>query len=138
MAYWDFKQLDIWKRGMDISIDIYRITKSFPKEETFALSSQMQRTSTSIPSNIAEGHGRFSPKDFLRFIRMAQGSANELETQLEIALRLKYIDESVKNDISFRLLHLRNMMGSFALFLEKQDKTKPKDQSSKEGINFKP
>ncbi|MCD8395198.1 MAG: four helix bundle protein, partial [Bacteroidales bacterium] len=125
-------------RGMDISIDIYRITKSFPKEETFALSSQMQRTSTSIPSNIAEGHGRFSPKDFLRFIRMAQGSANELETQLEIALRLKYIDESVKNDISFRLLHLRNMMGSFALFLEKQDKTKPKDQSSKEGINFKP
>lgn len=116
---------------MDISIDIYRITKSFPKEETFALCSQMQRAATSIPSNIAEGHGRFSPKDFLRFIRMAQGSANELETQLEIAFRLHYIDDAIKSDLSYRLLNLRNMMGGFAIHLESQDKTKPRENSNK-------
>ncbi|MCP9758466.1 four helix bundle protein [Aquitalea sp. S1-19] len=84
------KQLDVWQQSMNLSVDIYRLTASFPVEERYGLSQQMRRASVSIPSNIAEGCGRASLRDYLHFVAIARGSLNELETQLELALRLGF------------------------------------------------
>ncbi|MCC8037093.1 MAG: four helix bundle protein [Bacteroidales bacterium] len=124
MAYLDYKDLNFWKKSMDIAVDIYMITKNFPKEETYALANQMQRAASSIPSNIAEGHGRFSPKDFLRFIKIAHGSANEIDTQLELAFRLGYISLEVRNNLGDRITEVRRMLLSFAKYLESIGGTK--------------
>jgi len=77
---------------MDLTMEIYRLVKFLPREETYALSDQMRRSVISIPSNIAEGQGRNSDKEFIKFISIARGSLWELETQIEICERLKYID----------------------------------------------
>ena len=84
------KDLDVWKKSVDLVLKIYNITKQFPKEEMFGLVNQMRRAAVSIPSNIAEGCARFSDKDTLRFIDIAFGSVAELETQLIIAEQLGY------------------------------------------------
>lgn len=87
-----FKDLDVWNKSMQLAGDVYRITQSFPKEELYGLSSQMRRAAVSVPSNIAEGSKR-GKKDFAHFIRIAQGSNAELETQFLIANDLKYLKE---------------------------------------------
>ncbi len=87
-----FKDLDVWKKSVLFASDIYRITKQFPKEELYGLSSQMQRASVSISSNIAEGSKR-AKNEFIHFIRISQGSAAELETQLFIAHNLGYVSK---------------------------------------------
>lgn len=76
-----YKDLDVWRKSMQLSKDVYQLANKLPKSETYGLSSQLQRSAVSIPSNIAEGSRR-SSKDFKRFLRMALGSASELETQL--------------------------------------------------------
>lgn len=88
-----FKDLDVWNHGIDFVEAIYRLTSSFPKEEQYGLVSQMRRASVSIPSNIAEGQGRRNPKEFIQFLYIAKGSLAEVETQLIICKRLKYIDD---------------------------------------------
>ena len=84
------KDLEVWKLSMDLVIKIYKITKSFPENEKFALTNQICRAAVSIPSNIAEGCGRGTDKDTLRFLDIALGSSAELETQLLIAETLNY------------------------------------------------
>lgn len=88
---YSFEKLLIWKIGMNIASEAYRITKSFPKEESWGLTSQMRRAATSIPLNIAEGSSRKSKKDFSLFLRRALGSAIELETAVRIATEQNYI-----------------------------------------------
>ena len=88
------KDLIVWQKGMDVVVATYELTKYFPKDERFGLISQMGRASVSIPSNIAEGNRRGSEAQFKQFLRIAFGSAAELETQIEIALRLHYADEA--------------------------------------------
>ncbi len=88
-----YKELIVWQKSMELVEEIYRLVRLLPKEETYALSDQMKRSAISIPSNIAEGHGRNSSKDFSRFIFIAQGSKAELETQIEICVRLDYLTE---------------------------------------------
>jgi len=83
-----YKDLVVWQKSMNLVVDIYKITENFPREEIFGLTSQMRRCAISIPSNIAEGRGRGTRKDFAQFLRIALGSANELQTQVEIARRL--------------------------------------------------
>jgi len=85
------KDLDVWKRAINLVENIYKVTKEFPKEEIYGLSSQIRRTAVSIPSNISEGAGRSSVNEYVRFLYIALGSISELETQLIIADRLKYI-----------------------------------------------
>lgn len=80
----------VWQRGMDICEQIYALTADFPADERFGLTSQMRRAAVSVPSNIAEGHGRNSDADFARFVEIAIGSCLELETQLDISLRIGY------------------------------------------------
>ena len=87
------KDLEVWKISVDLVIDIYKITENFPKNEIFGLTAQMRRSAVSVPSNIAEGCGRYSDKDTLKFIYVALGSLSELETQIIIAQKLGYLDE---------------------------------------------
>ena len=85
---------------MDLSVLIYQITKTFPKEEIYGITSQMRRASVSIPSNIAEGYGRFSDKEFVRFLFISLGSATELETQIDLSLRLEFLSENNYNALN--------------------------------------
>lgn len=86
-----FRELRVWQAAMNLVEKIYRLTQRFPKQETYGLASQMQRAAVSIPSNIAEGHTREHIKEYLHHLSMAQASLAELETQLEISGRLKYL-----------------------------------------------
>ena len=90
----NYKDLDIWKRSIKLVEDIYRVTKSFPREELYGLTSQIRRAAVSIPSNIAEGFTRFHNKEYKQFLYIALGSCSELSTQLIIASRLKYFDNN--------------------------------------------
>lgn len=85
-----FRDLEVWRLGLDLVQSVYKCTATFPKSETFGLAAQMQGAAVSIPSNIAEGQARDSTKEFLRFLSYALGSLAELETQLELAARLEY------------------------------------------------
>lgn len=93
----DYKQLKVWQKAMDLTMEIYRLVKFLPREETYALSDQLRRAVVSIPSNIAEGHGRGTDKEFIKFLWIARGSLLEVETQLIICNRLaliKKVEES--------------------------------------------
>lgn len=89
-----YRELDVWKKSFRVTALIYEATKSFPKEEMYGLTSQIRRAAISLPSNIAEGSKRGTNKDFCQFLRIAQGSGAELETQLLLAQQLGYLSES--------------------------------------------
>ena len=91
MSVQSYRELIVWQKAIDLVVAIYRITQSFPREEAFGLTSQLRRAAVSIPSNIAEGQGRRSAKEFQRFLDIARGSLQEVETQLLIANRLHYL-----------------------------------------------
>lgn len=88
-----YKELIVWQKSIQLVTDIYKLTKTFPKEEIYGLASQMQRAVVSIPSNIAEGNDRNSSKEFSQFLRIARGSLAELETQIIISEKLEYTNE---------------------------------------------
>lgn len=92
MAIRTYRDLLVWQKSMRLVTDTYRISQQFPKEEVYGLCAQVRRCAVSIPSNIAEGYARYAHRDYLRFLRMAMGSLFELQTQLEIAENLEYID----------------------------------------------
>lgn len=89
-----FRELQVWQRGMDIVEAVYRLSGGFPRTELYGLTSQIRRAAVSVPSNIAEGHTRESTKEYLNHISMAQASLAEVETQIEIAKRLGYLEQS--------------------------------------------
>ena len=90
----DYRDLIVWQKAMDLVEAVYRTTAAFPKEEMYGLTSQLRRAAVSIPSNIAEGNGRNTTRDYLNFLGMAYGSVKEVETQVLIAERLRYIDSN--------------------------------------------
>ena len=87
-----YRDLRVWRRAMDLVVDVYRCTTSFPKTEVYGLTSQMRRSAVSVPSNIAEGKGRFSRKELVQFLFRARGSLLELETQITIGQELGYLE----------------------------------------------
>jgi four helix bundle protein len=89
-----YEQLNVWQKAMDLTVEIYGLTKHFPREELYGITNQMRRAAISIPSNIAEGHSRNSQKEFLNFLSIAKGSNAELFTQLLICERVGYISSS--------------------------------------------
>ncbi len=89
---------------MDIVLDVYKLSETFPSREKFGLISQMRRSSVSIPSNIAEGAARNTNKEFVNFLHIAKGSLSELDTQLDLAKRLEYIDESNRKLLDEKLV----------------------------------
>ncbi len=90
-----FRDLQVWQRAIQLTVVIYRLTQSFPREEVYGLSSQIRRSAVSVPSNIAEGQGRLSVGEFRQFLGNARGSNHELQTQLEIARSLKFGDSNL-------------------------------------------
>jgi four helix bundle protein len=86
-----FRDLEVWQRSMELAQAVYTASKDFPKSEIFGLAAQMRRAAVSVPSNIAEGHGRLTPKSFAVFLGQARGSLCELETQIELAGKLGYL-----------------------------------------------
>ena len=89
----NYRNLIVWQKAMTLVTNIYQITNSFPREEAFGLTAQIRRSAVSVPSNIAEGYGRSSDSDLARFLNITAGSLYELQTQLEIARNIKYINE---------------------------------------------
>lgn len=110
----NFRDLEIWKKGIEIVKSTYGATRRFPRYEVFGLCSQMQRSAISIPSNVAEGFNRFHNKEYQHFLYVALGSCAELETQVEIAGELEYLGPDVKASFLEQLDHesrmLRNMV----------------------------
>ena len=110
-----YKELLIWQKGIKIVVLVYKLTKDFPKDEIYALTSQLKRASVSVPSNIAEGFGRQTDKSFNHFLNIARGSLNEIETQLIIAKELGFIDnKDVLNEILFLIDEEGKMLNAFA------------------------
>ncbi len=95
----NYQDLIAWQKAMDFVETLYRATASFPKEETYVLTSQIRRAAISVPSNIAEGQGRQSPGDFARFLAVAYGSVREIETQVLIAERLGYLNATATTSL---------------------------------------
>lgn len=108
----DYKKLNLWVKSMGFAEKVYQLTKRFPDEEKFGMISQMRRSSVSIPSNIAEGAGRNSNKEFGQFLARAQGSIFELETQIILSSRLNFIKESVINEYLAELESISKMIHS--------------------------
>ena len=98
----NYRELIVWQKAMDLVELVYQATKQFPKEELYGLTSQVRRSAVSIPSNIAEGQARKSTAEFLNFLSIANGSRAEMETQILLAQRLKY----VTNDTAQQILNL--------------------------------
>ena len=107
-----YKDLKVWNKAMDLTTMVYDALKTFPPKEEYGLSSQMRRCSVSIPSNIAEGYGRNSTLDYCRFLQIALGSVYELETQVELARRLDYIDNDTANKLATQLTEVGRMLNS--------------------------
>lgn len=105
-----YKDLNVWKKGIEIVDLVYEMTKKFPSEEKFGLTSQMQRSAISIPSNVAEGFARQRTKEFQQFCYIALGSCSELETHLEIAKRRNYIVNEVAEKLEGFLDHESRML----------------------------
>jgi four helix bundle protein len=99
VAVQHYRELIVWQKAMNLVESVYRATKDFPNTEIYGLTSQVRRAAVSIPSNIAEGQGRNSTRDFLYFLSVAQGSLMEVETQISIAQRLGYIEERSETEI---------------------------------------
>ncbi len=89
-----FKDLVVWQKGYKLVLEIYKITRDFPKSESYGLSQQMRKAAVSIPSNIAEGYGRIHKAEYKQFLSIAYGSLSELETQYLLSIDLKYISKS--------------------------------------------
>lgn len=115
-----YKDLELWQVSMNFVTEVYKLTKGFPKEELYALTSQIRRCVISVPSNIAEGASRKGTKEFIRFLWIANGSLSEFETQIEIAQKLGYLD-SVEIVIE-KVKHIRKMMHGLIHSLENKIK----------------
>ncbi len=106
----NFQKLDVWNVSMVLTTEIYNATADFPKNEIFGLTSQMRRCSLSIPSNIAEGSGRKTNKDFAHFLSIANGSAFELQTQIMVSKNIGYINEELRDNLLLKLISVQKMI----------------------------
>ncbi|MEA3239040.1 MAG: four helix bundle protein [Candidatus Bipolaricaulota bacterium] len=113
------RKLDVWNEAVSFVVDVYQVTRSFPKMEQHALADQLKRAAVSIPSNIAEGAARQTKKEFIQFLYIAQGSASEIDTQLEVARRLNYIDEGEKARLDHKLGAIGKMLTGLIRSLKK-------------------
>ena len=109
----NFKNLNIWKQSIDLAVDIYEETEDFPKSEEYGLKSQLRRCAVSVPSNIAEGSSRSSDKDFNRFLEFSQGSLFEMQTQVIISARRKFIKEEKSENLENQITELQKMISGF-------------------------
>ncbi len=107
-----YRDLIVWQKSMILVTLLYQLTKQFPDDEKFGLTSQIKRSSVSIPSNIAEGYGRSTRKEYIRFLEISRASLYEFQTQLEIAVNLKFIDIIVTKEIFDLGIEVEKMLNS--------------------------
>jgi four helix bundle protein len=124
----NFRELKIWQRGIELSVMIYEISNDFPSEERYGLCSQLRRASVSVPSNIAEGSSRNSQKEFIHYLSIASGSCAEVETQLEIAKRLGFVNEAQLANPLNETREIQKMIHSFSASIESKLLRKIKNQ----------
>ncbi len=118
--YLDYRELDVWKVARELCSETYSITGAFPKTEIFSLTTQIRKSSISIPSNIAEGCGRNTSKDTLQFLFIARGSLYELETQFLIAADQKYFSIEDLESILEKIVKCRKLLSGFISYFQKQ------------------
>ena len=118
-----YRDLLVWQKAMSLVTEVYKATRSFPKEEVYALTSQIRRAAISIPSNIAEGQGRQSRKEFLQFLAVARGSLLELETQVLIAQNLGYLTPIQTKQFSDATTELGKMLNGLMNALNRSSTT---------------
>lgn len=107
-----FRDLVVWQKSMSLVNRIYAVTKDLPKSEIYGLTSQIRRCAVSIPSNIAEGYGRHSTVDYIRFLRIASGSVYELQTQIEIAANLNYFKSEDFEQLNAKAIEIAKMLST--------------------------
>jgi four helix bundle protein len=108
----NFRDLDVWKFSHELTLTVYRATRTFPNEERFGLISQIRRAAASIPANIAEGCGRGGDAEFQRFLQIAMGSASELEYHILLARDLEYLDSELHSTIDVETQRVKKMLSS--------------------------
>lgn len=117
----NYKELKIWQKSVDLAVKVYQLTSHFPKEESYGITSQIRRSAVSIASNIAEGAGRNSNKDFNNFLGVSHGSTCELETQLIIAQRVNFLDHGSFESMQQDLVEIQKMNWSLKKSLTTQN-----------------
>jgi four helix bundle protein len=115
-----YRELKVWSAAMDLAVIICRFARHFPKEEMYGLGAQLRRSAVSVPSNIAEGSARDTTKDFLRFLSIAKGSLAEMETQLELAVRLDYLKEDIQVKLRPRFDEIGKMLSGLQKALRRR------------------
>ncbi|NLY00513.1 MAG: four helix bundle protein [Rhodopirellula sp.] len=116
-----FRDLLVWQKSMALVTEVYRASGEFPSHERYGLSSQIRRCAVSIPSNIAEGFGRHSTVDYIRFLTIANGSLYELQTQVEIALNLGYMESKIYDTLHEQTREIERMMSSLIQSLKRRN-----------------
>lgn len=117
----NYKELFVWQKGRELVKYIYHLTRKFPKEEIYGLTSQIRRSSVSIPSNIAEGSGHFSNKEFSRFLEIAYASSCELDTQIILSFDLEFIPEEELNEFTSKIVEIQKMLTGLIKSLENKN-----------------
>ncbi len=115
----EYRDLDVWKFSRELVNSVYKLTKSFPKEELYGLTNQIRRCAVSIPSNIAEGCGRRTSKDTIQFLYISRGSLYELETQMFLALDQNFISENQLNEINSQIESCKKLLNGFINYYKK-------------------
>jgi four helix bundle protein len=116
----NYRDLDVWRKAMVLARQVYRVSGGFPGSERFGLTAQMRRAATSVPSNIAEGHGRGTDLDFRRFLHMARGSLAELDTQLTLAQMLGFLDDHGFQELRSGVVEVRKMLNGLIAVLARK------------------
>jgi four helix bundle protein len=114
----NYKELQVWQKSYKLCLEIYSITKGFPKDEQYGLTSQIRRASVSLPSNIAEGYGRKTTPDYLRSLYIAYGSCCELETQILLSGDLGYIKDTNRKELLAKIGDVERMLKALIRTLE--------------------
>lgn len=113
------KKLVVWQKAIELVTEVYKMTEGFPRKEEFGLTAQLRKAAISVPSNIAEGLTRKTTKDKLHFLNMGQASLSEMDTQLEIAVRLEYLYQRAFEDIQGRLMEVQWLRSGLSRSIEK-------------------
>ena len=116
-----YRDLKVWQSAMNIAVACYEVTRSFPKEEMYGLTSQIRRSSVSVAANVAEGFGRENKGSFVQYLRIAQGSLKELETHLMVAARVGLLDISAETELLMRCEENGKMLGALIRSVQRKE-----------------
>lgn len=118
----DYRDLEVWKLGMGLAVAVYSASSKFPQDERFGLTSQLRRATTSIPANIAEGYGRETAGSYIQFLRIAQGSAKEVETLIELSSQLGFLQPEAHADLAAQVNRISKMLWALIRAVERKNR----------------